>query len=182
LAVRGFGSASARNTAARQLISAVEEARATALQHGTDAHLVFMADSSLSGDDRNWRSVGVFWEDPSRTSSHRQVGEWVVFREGAVFLQGAADPDYKTFFDAPTTGSETVSVNGTSKTLPAITFNSHGRVANLPPSEGEYIGVSEGSYASGSAVPTYTYQDSNSEPATVFLRIRPTTGRATIID
>jgi Tfp pilus assembly protein FimT len=151
-AIKGLTGSGGRKQALSQVIGALEIARNTALNTGTNAAVIFPDSTNGLGDAYKYRSMAVVaWNPTNTTSPKTMIGSWIVLPQGITFF-----PNSLT--NMPTITNTTVRILTSNNTtaFQAIVFQSDGALdESLSPLPTNGISFFEGTVdASGKTNPT----------------------------
>lgn len=169
-ALKGLTGSGGRKQAVGQILGAIDVARNTALNTGTNAAVIFPDSTFTGGEAYKYRSMAVVAWNPTNTNTPTtMIGPWIVLPQGIAFFPKSLDKQ-----NIPLAGD--VSLRIVSTTLkgdfPAIIFQSDGSLleTNTIPTNG--IAFFEGTVSGTKTNPTT--QMTNFET----IRLMRYTGRA----
>ena len=126
-ALKGLTGSGGRKQAMAQLLGAIEVARNTALNTGTNAAVIFPDSSFSKGEAYKYRSMAVVaWNATNTTQPAKMVGPWIVFPQGISFFPKSLD---KTNLPLATNVSLRILTTTVQGSFPAIIFQPDGALA-----------------------------------------------------
>jgi len=152
-ALKGLTGSGGRKQALSQLLGAIEIARNTAINTGTNAAVIFPNSTFASGEAYKYRSMAVVAWNPTNTNlPATMIGSWIVLPQGVAFFPNSLNPS-----NLPTATNISVRIltNSTPANFPAIVFQPDGGLSEdyLPlPTNG--IAFFEGTVTGTTTIPT----------------------------
>jgi prepilin-type N-terminal cleavage/methylation domain-containing protein len=152
---------SPRKSAALEVKSALETARALALREGRDVYVAF-TDDTPTDDDNCFNHFAMFLPDETDLNPNPEerrvvpASGWERLPDGIVFALGEAfevpsGVPVNTVLEAPVRRSFPFSLEGGEQRLPFLMFNEEGRIQypQFYDTHFHYLGVAEGRYRGG---------------------------------
>ena len=123
-ALKGLTGSGGRKQALSQLLGAIEIARNTAINTGTNAAVIFPNSTFASGEAYKYRSMAVVaWNPTNTNTSPTMLGSWIVLPQGVAFFPNSLKP---TNLPTATNISVRILTNSTPANFPAIVFQPDG--------------------------------------------------------
>lgn len=92
-ALKGLTGSGGRKQALSQLLGAIEIARNTAINTGTNAAVIFPNSTFASGEAYKYRSMAVVaWNPTNTNTSPTMLGSWIVLPQGVAFFPNSLNP------------------------------------------------------------------------------------------
>ena len=169
-AIKGLTGSGGRKQALSQVMGALEIARNTALNTGTNAAVIFPDSTFGLGDAYKYRSMAVVAWNPTNTNANStatMVGSWIVLPQGIAFW-----PDYIKALPSTNNISVRILTQTNTGTFQVIAFQGDGAlVDDLQPYPTNGVAYFEGTVTS--TTPNRTSRMTNLET----IRLRRYTGR-----
>ena len=123
-ALKGLTGSGGRKQALSQLLGAIEIARNTAINTGTNAAVIFPNSTFALGEAYKYRSMAVVaWNPTNTNTSPTMLGSWIVLPQGVAFFPNSLDP---TNLPTATNISVRILTNSTPGNFQAIVFQPDG--------------------------------------------------------
>ena len=125
-ALKGLSGSGGRKQALSQVMGALEIARNTAINTGTNAAVIFPISTFAAGDEYKYRSMAVVaWNPTNSNSPATMVGSWITLPQGIAFF-----PNSLTSANLPTVTNISVRIlissNTNTPSFPAVIFQPDG--------------------------------------------------------
>jgi len=128
-ALKGLTGSGGRKQALSQLIGALEIARNTAINTGTNAAVIFPDSTFSSGEAYKYRSMAVVAWNPTNANTNSMIGPWLVLPQGIAFFPNSLKSNNLTSI---TNIYIRILTNTISGSFPAIVFEPDGSVSTTP--------------------------------------------------
>ena len=123
-ALKGLTGSGGRKQALSQLLGAIEIARNTAINTGTNAAVIFPNSTFALGEAYKYRSMAVVaWNPTNTNTSPTMLGSWIVLPQGVAFFPNSLNP---TNLPTATNISVRILTNSTPGNFQAIVFQPDG--------------------------------------------------------
>ena len=173
-AVTSLSKSNGRQAATSNLIGAIEQARAEAINSGQPTYVVFP--TTLSSTDPNlvqrysYHSYAIFQDDPLNPTTPKQLSGWKTLPTGVSLRSAISSWSLASFQFTP---------GGSAQSFPFLKFNANGEVESpVAPPANVSLGIFEGFINGTSEVITGAKDGSGNPLAVEYVSVSRITGRA----
>ena len=173
-AVTSLSKSNGRQAATSNLIGAIEQARAEAINSGQPTYVVFP--TTLSSTDPNlvqrysYHSYAIFQDDPLNPTTPKQLSGWKTLPTGVSLRSAISSWSLASFQFTP---------GGSAQSFPFLKFNANGEVESpVAPPANVSLGIFEGFINGTSEVITGAKDGSGNPLAAEYVSVSRITGRA----
>ena len=173
-AVTSLSKSNGRQAATSNLIGAIEQARAEAINSGQPTYVVFP--TTLSSTDPNlvqrysYHSYAIFQDDPLNPTTPKQLSGWKTLPTGVSLRSAISSWSLAPFQFTP---------GGSAQSFPFLKFNANGEVESpVAPPANVSLGIFEGFINGTSEVITGAKDGSGNPLAVEYVSVSRITGRA----